>query len=123
MTVTAVTIRPPLNVNQPIVDKNGVMRREFVQYITALINSFQLLLGDTTAGTVTQNLPPAASFPNQEVFAIKTSSDVHSFILAAQGSDVISKQGAWAASTLTVGTAQGAAVRLKSDGNSSWYVI
>ena len=123
MTVTAVTIKPPSQVQRAIVDKDGIPLREFVIYLLSIQNSFQLFLGDTTAGNVTQPLPLASALPNQEVFAIKTSSDGHTFALSAQGTDTINKQGAWGASTLTIGTAQGEAGRLKSDGFSIWYVF
>jgi hypothetical protein len=123
MPVTAITIKPPSQVQRPIVDKAGIMLREFVTYLLSLTNTFQLFTADTTAGNFTQPLPLAASLPNQEVFAIKISADGNTFSLSAQGSDKINKQGAWGASALAVGTAQGAAARLKSDGNSNWYVI
>jgi hypothetical protein len=123
MPATAIAAKLFSDATHPIVDKNGVMTEDFAKYLMQLSNTFILLTGDTTAGNLTQPLPAATSLPNQEVFAIKISSDGNTFSLSAQGSDKINKQGAWGAAALTVGTAQGAAVRLKSDGNSNWYVV
>lgn len=122
MPATVISIKPPGNVNHPIVDKAGVMLREFILYLLAIVNSFQLITGDTTSGSLAVTLPPANTAPNYEVFAIKISSDGNTFSLAASGTDKINKQGAWGASSLTVGTAQGAVARLKADGYANWYV-
>ena len=119
---TVISVKPPSNVNHPIVDGSGVMLREFVLYLLVLVNSFTLITQDTTAGNVIVPLPPANAAPNYEVFAIKISADGNTFSLAASGADRINKQGAWGASSLVVGNAQGAVARLKSDGNSQWYV-
>lgn len=123
-TATAITLKPLGNVRNPIVNAAGILTQAFVQWLMALINSFVLITADCTNGVVTQNLPyPSA--PNTEVFAVKVSDEGanNAFTLAAQGSDVINKAGAWGASTLAVGTTQGASARLKYDGNSNWYVI
>jgi len=122
---TAITVKPLANVNHPFVEKakDGlVLTRIFASWLRTLVNSFVLITADTTAGNVAQNLPYPAS-PNCEVFAVKISSDGNAFSLVAQGSDVINKAGAWGASSLAVGTTQGANARLKYDGNSNWYVI
>lgn len=125
MPVTSLTIKPLPDSVRRIVDEAGNISLAFLFYLMNLVNSFTLFTGDTTAGNFTQPLPLAASLPNQEVFAIKISADGNTFSLdvALGSSDKINKQGAWGASNLVVGTVQGAAARLKSDGNSNWYVI
>ena len=125
MGAVAITIKPINNANHPIVDSKGVLQREEVQYRQSVVNSFQLITQDTTAGAATFHLPTAASLPNQEFRCIKISSDGNLFTVAvAVGStDVINKLGAWGAASLAIGTAQGANARLCSDGMSNWYVL
>ncbi len=122
---TVITTKTLSNVNHPVVSRLGVMLREFVQWLQAVTSgSFVLILADTTNGNLAQSLPFPAP-PNCEVFAIKTSSDGNTFSLVPSplSSDVINKAGAWAASSLTVGTTQGSIARLKYDGTANWYVF
>jgi hypothetical protein len=123
MGAVAITIQPVPNSLRKITDAQGNLDLGFLRFLMQWANSFQLITCDTSAGSVALPLPLAASLPNQEIFAIKTSSDGNTFSLTAQGSDLINKLGAWGASSLTVGTAQGAVARLKSDGNSNFYVF
>jgi len=124
---TAITIKPLSNVNvsHPFLQDNGLLRRESVQWLTAIINSLTLITCDTTAGDVTVPLPSVANSPNQEFRLIKISSDAHHFKVTVNDptTETINKQGAWGATTFDVGTAQGASARLVGDGNSAWYVL
>jgi hypothetical protein len=122
MSATPISLQPVNNVTYRIADKEGTPSREFVNWLIGLVNSFLLIPQSTAAGPVAYPLPPAASMPNREIILIKTSADGNALSVAANGTDLINAQGAWGAANYTVGTAQGAVARLRSDGQSNYYV-
>jgi hypothetical protein len=123
MAAQPISLQPLNDVNHPIVDGSGVLKREFVQWLMTLVQSFLLIPQSTSGGNIAYPLPAANTIPNRELLIVKTSSDGNTLSAAAQGNDLINKQGAWAAASLTIGTAQGAFARLRSDGMSNWYVL
>ena len=120
---TPISLQPLNDVSQPIVDKNGILLQAFVWWLTTILNSSLLIPQSTASGNVAYPLPPANSMPNRTISFIKTSSDGYTLSVAANGTDLINAQGAWGASSYTVGTAQGAAASFMSDGGSSWYAM
>lgn len=97
------------------------LNRNPVKEVDQLRLRDRLVLVDSTAGVENVKLPLAAQSQGVTVTIIKVSADANNVNAVRQGSDKVNKAGAWNATSVLVGSAQGSHMAFKTDGISQWY--
>jgi hypothetical protein len=107
---------PPLRYETPLTAADKVTpdaHRSLLQ----LYNANQLIKVSTAAGPQKVAVPYSAKNQGVEITYVKTSNDAHTFTLVGSGDDEINF-----GTPVVSGANQGAKVKIRADGVSSWYV-
>lgn len=107
---------PPLRHETPLTPGNRITP-EAHQSLLKLYNAQPLIKVSTANGPVNVPVPLAKLNQGVEFVYVKTSADANAFTLTPSGDDTINF-----GTPVVSGTAQGSMVKIKSDGDSNWYV-
>lgn len=110
---------------QPLVLQRAGMNIEAIKYFDRLRQSIRLITADSTAGNLSVQLPDCSLEQNQGIWVaiVKISADGNNVTAVRTGSNLINSVGAWGATSLLVGAAQGSHKIFGNDAHANWMQI